>query len=159
MMQVKTILHPTDFSAHSAAAFQMACALARDYGAELILLHVKSPEVLYVESYLPAVEPLESRRALEDQLAQLRPADPTIRVSRRFEEGDAAGEIIRVAEETKCDLIVLATHGRRGIGRLLMGSVAEAVLRRAPCPVLTVKNPMEKATVPQEAVEVVPAKA
>ena len=59
----------------------------------------------------------------------------------RVHEGDPATQIVRVAQETRCDLIVLGTHGRTGLGRLLMGSVAEQVLRKAPCPVLTVKTP------------------
>ena len=59
----------------------------------------------------------------------------------RVRDGDAAEEILREAEEAKANLIVIGTHGRTGLGRLLMGSVAEAVLRRARCPVLTVKSP------------------
>jgi hypothetical protein len=65
------------------------------------------------------------------------------RAERRLEEGDAVTEILRVAEEAPADLIVLGTHGRTGLARLLMGSVAEQVVRRAPCPVLTVKAPLE----------------
>jgi nucleotide-binding universal stress UspA family protein len=56
--------------------------------------------------------------------------------------GDPAAEILRVAQAVKADLIVLGTHGRTGLGRLLMGSVAEQVVRRAPCPVVTVKAPL-----------------
>jgi len=58
---------------------------------------------------------------------------------------DPAGEILRLAAEVECDLIVLGTHGRTGLGRVLLGSVAEQVLRRAPCPVLTVKMPLPAA--------------
>jgi hypothetical protein len=60
-----------------------------------------------------------------------------------MEKGDPAEEILRVAEETKCDLIMIGTHGRTGLGRLLMGSVAEQVVRKAHCPVLTVKAPLQ----------------
>ena len=68
--------------------------------------------------------------ALKGQLREKFEADPDIRVETRLEDGDAAEEILRVAEEAGCDLIVMGTHGRSGLGRLLMGSVAEAVLRR-----------------------------
>src|SRR5207247_9050465 len=60
-------------------------------------------------------------------------------------EGDAAKEIVELARDSQCDLIVMGTHGRTGLGRLLMGSVAEQVMRRAPCPVLTIKAPIEAA--------------
>jgi nucleotide-binding universal stress UspA family protein len=69
--------------------------------------------------------------------------DPEVQVERRLEQGDAATEIVRVAQETHCDLIVIGTHGRTGLSRVLMGSVAEKVLRQAPCPVLAVKTPFE----------------
>ena len=81
-------------------------------------------------------------KPLREQLQQLRPQDPKVPVEHRLVEGTAATEILRLAEETKCDVIVLGTHGRTGFGRLLMGSVAEQVVRRAPCPVVTVKTPL-----------------
>jgi nucleotide-binding universal stress UspA family protein len=79
---------------------------------------------------------------LRERLQQLRPRDPKVPVEHRLVQGDAATEMLQVAEETKCDVIVLGTHGRTGLGRLLMGSVAEQVLRKAPCPVVTVKTPL-----------------
>jgi nucleotide-binding universal stress UspA family protein len=94
---------------------------------------------------------------LEDRLFKLQPPDRTIHVQRLLREGDPAQEILHTAEETKADLIVMGTHGRTGLRRLLMGSVAEVVLRKAPCPVLTVKSllrenaPADQEEKPQEA--------
>jgi nucleotide-binding universal stress UspA family protein len=74
-------------------------------------------------------------------LRQLQPSDPALHVEYRLEEGFAATEILRLAEEAKADLIVMGTHGRTGLSRLVLGSVAEQVVRKARCPVLTVKAP------------------
>jgi nucleotide-binding universal stress UspA family protein len=147
MLPIRTILHPTDFSAHSASAFELACALARDYGARLVLAHVKSPpEAVFGELGPIPPEPPEVEKALEDELRALKPADARIRVEHRLLEGGAVEGILQLARETNCDLIVMGTHGRTGVGRLLLGSVAEAVMRRAPCPVLTVKHPLPAAS-------------
>ena len=143
MLSVRTILHPTDFSASSEAAFGLACALARDYDARLLVLHVTMPPpaVGYAEGvYVPAPEPTYNE--LRHKLYDVTPADPEIVVEHRLVEGDAATEILRVAKEAGCDTIVMGTHGRTGFGRLLMGSVAEDVLRQAPCPVVTVRHPL-----------------
>jgi nucleotide-binding universal stress UspA family protein len=78
----------------------------------------------------------------EERLRQGGTSDPEILVEHRLRAGDAAQEILRTADEVGGDLIVMATHGRTGLGRVLMGSVAEAVLRGARCPVLTVKGPL-----------------
>jgi nucleotide-binding universal stress UspA family protein len=140
MLPIHTIVFPTDFSACAGHAFPMACALARDYGARLVLVHVKPPPVAAYSELGPLVaEPVELAHELQARLEEIRPADPSIPVEHRFREGDAAQEIVDVAEEVQAELIVMATHGRTGLGRLLMGSVAEEVLRRASCPVLTLK--------------------
>lgn len=143
MTSIHTILFPTDFSDDAQAAFALAAALARDYGATLIVLHVATPPpfVSYGELQLALQSPDGYRRQLEDELRRYEGADPRTRVVHRLENGDPAAEILRVARETGSDLIVIGTHGRTGLGRLLMGSVAENVLRKAPCPVLTVKLP------------------
>jgi nucleotide-binding universal stress UspA family protein len=141
MLPIRTILHPTDFSYRSQHAFRLACALARDYGARLHLLHVvPTPLMVYMEGMV--AEPLTDFR--EEVLAQLRtlqPDDPAIRPEYSLREGDVTHEILQFAADQACDLIVLGTHGRTGLSRLLMGSVAEGVVRRAGCPVLTVKTP------------------
>jgi universal stress protein A len=145
MNPIKVILHPTDFSPRSEQALQLACALARDAGARLIVLHVlERPLIVYSGVALapPAPPPSEEeRRKRREQLEQVRPADPAVVIERRLEEGDPATAIVQVAQETGCDLIVMGTHGRTGLARLLMGSVAEKVVREAPCLVLTVKAP------------------
>jgi nucleotide-binding universal stress UspA family protein len=148
-MKIGTILHPTDFSRNSESAFHMACALARDYGARLVLLHVKPLlTVAYGEFGALPPEASDHLEELKERLARLQPADAGIPVDRYVVEGEIAWEILRLAGELKVDLIVMGTHGRSGLGRLLMGSVAELVVRKASCPVLTVKNP-----VPEEAKE------
>lgn len=152
MLPIRTILHPTDFSAYSTAAFELACALARDYGARLVVLHVKPPaEAVFGELGPLPPEPPEARQALYDELCTVRPTDARIPVEHRLLEGGVVEGILEGAQAAGCDLIVLGTHGRTGVGRLLLGSVAEAVMRRAPCPVLTIKHPLP-ATVTEPAV-------
>jgi nucleotide-binding universal stress UspA family protein len=139
MLPIRTVLHPTDFSPQAGAAFLVAGALARDYGARLILLHVKPPEIVYGEGYVLPPDPEVVRKELQEQLDRLQPPGPGLRVERVLREGNPVQGILDTARETRPDMIVLGTHGRTGVSRLLMGSVAEAVLRKAPCPVLTVK--------------------
>ena len=140
MIRITNILCPTDFSACAQAALPIACSLARDYGATLILLHVRTMPVTVVGEFgaLPP-EPRESDETLNTRMRQCLPSNFTGVVECQIQDGDAAEEILKTAEQRHCDLIVLGTHGRSGLRRLLLGSVAEAVLRKAPCPVLTVK--------------------
>jgi nucleotide-binding universal stress UspA family protein len=139
MMDVKTILHPTDFSADSRCAFELACAIARERCSKLIVLHVAGPAVPgYGEAAL-LYDPEETYAAFREELGEVKASDCTPKVEHRFVIGDPAREIVRVAEEAPADLIVMGTRGRSGLTRLVMGSVAEHVLRKAPCPVLTVK--------------------
>jgi nucleotide-binding universal stress UspA family protein len=146
MLPLQTILHPTDFSEHSDYAFRLACSLARDYGARLLVLHVMEwPSLSYagVMTAPPAPPPsAEQRQAVQEHLRRIRPPDASIRVEHHFEEGEPAATILQVAQKNECDLIVMGSHGRTGLNRLLMGSVAEQIVRRAPCPVLTVKTPL-----------------
>jgi nucleotide-binding universal stress UspA family protein len=146
MLTLRTILHPTDFSERSDYAFRLACSLARDYGARLLLLHVgKEPIVMPVEGVAPP-EPVHYREELTAELQKRQVEDPKVYVEAQLIiGGDPATQIVRVARQTNAELIVLGTHGRTGLGRLLMGSVAEGVLRQAPCPVLTVKMPLPEA--------------
>jgi nucleotide-binding universal stress UspA family protein len=141
MLPIHTILHPTDFSKQSEFAFELACSLARDYGAELYVVHVVTPPVVvYGEGVLP-VEPESYQAELREKLNRLRSGEPEVRVLHRLVEGQPVDEILRLAKEIGCDLIVMGTHGRTGFGRVLMGSVAEKVVRTAPCPVVTVRQP------------------
>jgi nucleotide-binding universal stress UspA family protein len=143
MLPLRTILHPTDFSEHAQSAFLLACSLARDYGARLLLLHVgKELMVMPVEGVAPP-EPAHYREELTEELLMLRAQAPEVSIEPQLiVGGHPAGQIVRVARERKADLIVLGTHGRTGVGRFLLGSVAEEVLRKAPCPVLTAKSPL-----------------
>jgi len=141
MLPIHTVLHPTDFSERSRHALRLAGALARDYGARLVVLHAElPPTVVYGEGALP-LDPEITYREAREELNRLTVPDGDVRAERRFEEGDPAGTILRVARELPADLIVMGTHGRTGLARLLMGSVAEQVVRKASCPVLTVTTP------------------
>jgi nucleotide-binding universal stress UspA family protein len=142
MFPVQTILHPTDFSDRSQNALQMACVLAHDYGASLVILHVKRwPTIIFGDGIVPPDPELFVREAKE-QLAELKLPESNIHVDRHFEEGDPAVKILEVAKEIQADLIIMGTHGRSALGRLLMGSVAAEIVRKAPCPVLTVTAPL-----------------
>jgi universal stress protein A len=136
----RTILHATDFSESAGAAFRVACRLAREHQARLVLLHVvEPPAVAYAGGVIlpgPAVEVEEIR----EKLGRLAGQAHGLGVETRLVEGEPAPTIVRLALELACDLIVLGTHGRRGLARLVLGSVAEHVLRRAAFPVLTVRQ-------------------
>lgn len=145
MLTCRKILHPTDFSKNSENAWHLACALARDHGATLLLVHVHLlPAVAYGEFGALPPETYDTE-ALEAQLGRIEPIDSSLTVCRFLLKGDPATEIVRFAKEQECDMIVMGTHGRTGLRRLLMGSVAEEVVRKAPCPVLTVKTPFAEA--------------
>jgi nucleotide-binding universal stress UspA family protein len=141
MLEIGTILHPTDFSEHSENAFRLACALARDYGARLMLLHVLPPPLVVYGGGPVVGEPEPTREEMTQRLRQLEAQARGIRVDSQVMEGETVEMILRAASETHSDLIVMGTHGRTALARLLLGSVAEAVLRQALCPVLTVKTP------------------
>lgn len=145
MLPVRTILHPTDFSERSRTAFDLACALARDYGAELVVLHVAELTSLIPMNGMLVPTPVGDAEQFRPKLEQVRPADPRVRVRHRLAEGEPGEEILAAAAAEKADLVVMGTHGRSGLAHLLTGSVAEAVLRKARCPVLTVKAPVSAA--------------
>jgi nucleotide-binding universal stress UspA family protein len=149
-LPIRRLLHATDFSQRSEFAFHLACSLARDYGARLIILHVvPAPAVVYGETVTElALE--ASRDTATHTLAQLKPSEPNVQFEHQLEEGDAAERIMHAAKVNQCDLIVMGTHGRTALSRLVMGSVAEQVVRKAPCPVLTVKAPFPEAGVKHE---------
>ena len=143
-MAQKTIVFPTDFSHASDAALQHAEALAKQSAARLLIVHVEEPPLAYGggELYYGLPEPSSDRilKMLED----VKPADPKVPFAHRLTMGDPAGEIVRIAADEGAEMIVLGTHGRTGMTRLLMGSVAEAIVRRAPCPVLVYRETAEK---------------
>jgi nucleotide-binding universal stress UspA family protein/quercetin dioxygenase-like cupin family protein len=148
MSSIQTILHPTDFSENSQYAFRTACSLAKDHQAALVLLHVIPPMVAPILPK-PAPNPMVSADS-QDCLKRWQsdwpePPDRSLHVEHRVAEGNAPKEILRLAQALKCDLIVMGTHGRTGLDRLLTGSVAEEVLRKAVCPVLVVRMPPAEA--------------
>ena len=147
MFPLRTILYATDLVDDSEDTFRLACALARDQQARLVVLHVAEPApfITYREMERQLEKVRGYRRELLDKLHGLRPDDPRIQVEYRLEDGDPATEILQLARVLDSHLVVLGTHGRRGLDRLLLGSVAEQVLRRAPCPVLTARAPAAKA--------------
>jgi nucleotide-binding universal stress UspA family protein len=140
MARFRTILHPTDFSPGSAAAFDHACQLARDYDARLVVLHAFGPVVPIGDEGVLLSNNIDELRAMAGkQLDAIRPATPTVRTEKLLRDGPSTETILAAASDLQADLIVMGTHGRTGFRRLLLGSVTEDVLRRAPCPVLTVK--------------------
>jgi nucleotide-binding universal stress UspA family protein len=117
MPSIRTILHPTDLSDHSRYAFETACDLARDHQARLFMLHVMLPTTASFGPMPNPLEPAESQEALAHWgFAWPQPADSKVRVEHRVAEGDAAEEILRLARTLPCDLIVMGTHGRTGLG-------------------------------------------
>jgi nucleotide-binding universal stress UspA family protein len=130
MFHVRGILYATDFSSYSNQAYFHAVALAEHHEADLTIAFVCVPGA-----------DLGDKRRWRNQLENIRPANPSIPIHHVFLEGDPAAEIVRHAEDAGLDLIVMGTHGRTGVERLLMGSVAEKVMRAAACSVLVVKLP------------------
>ena len=147
MINVKKILYPTDFSSYSNQAYFHAVALAENHEASLTVLLVHTPD-------FQAQDGQGGQEYWKAQLEQIRPLNPDIAVSHVFLEGDPASEIVNYARDASMDLIVMGTHGRTGVERLLMGSVAEKVLREAHCSVLVVKLPKGVPQVARADVEV-----
>jgi nucleotide-binding universal stress UspA family protein len=133
MIHVRKILYPTDFSSYSTQAYFHAVGLAEAYRASLSVAYVFTPGR---DGQTPA-----DASFWRGQLESVRPSNPKIPVTHVFLDGDPAAELVRYAGDAGIDLIVMGTHGRTGVERLLMGSVAEKVMRDAPCSVLVVKLP------------------
>ena len=144
-MNAKKIVFPTDFSTGSDAALEHAAALARSANGTLLIVHVEEPPIAYGggEMYYGLPEP--DHAAVGKMLADVVPKSP-VNCQHHLLVGNPAEEIVRFAEEQKADLIVMGTHGRTGMWRVLMGSVAEEVVRRALCPVISYKQPAMAST-------------
>ncbi len=157
MQPFRTILFAADFSENSKEAFEAACSLAVDPETRLVVLYVAEPSYIPQEpvaygqltvQFLPT-DPDKARhdelkRKLRELYVPTRPVDVAYRTS----EGNVAAEVVRIAKEVGGDVIVMGTHGRTGLRRLLAGSVAVAVLRGAACPVLALRSaePSRQAT-------------
>ena len=151
-MHIRSILLPTDFSECGNYALSYAASLARTFGASILCVHVIEPVVPTV-GYSGISEPLpmaDIADQLEDSAERELPKFAEceecsgLAVEELIVHGEAASEIVRVAKERSVDLIVVSSHGRTGLGRILFGSTAEAVVRHAPCPVLVVKPAKEE---------------
>jgi len=149
-MKIERILFATDFSEGSAHALPYAVDMARQYDAMLYIVHVIYDVARTAGWYVPHVSIDEIYRDMEKSAAaelekvfidEMRGYG---KVGRHVLKGVPYEEICRFAAEQKIDLIVLGTHGRRGIDRMLFGSTAEQVVRNAPCPVLSVRLPQHK---------------
>ena len=156
-MSVKNILVPTDFSERSEAALHYAAEMALSLGARLYLIHVPGITGEHFEANFPHGQfEAAARKGLSsflttEEIARLQP-EYVVRV------GTPAAEIVRYAGICDVDLIIMGTHGRTGIAHALMGSVAEQVVRVAPCPVLLVRAPKRASVSQGVAVTVPPAK-
>jgi nucleotide-binding universal stress UspA family protein len=140
-MSERKVLLPTDFSHTSDAALALATSQARERDATLLIVHVEEPPSAYGGGEMYYGIPDPAIDDLKRMLDEVRPADPMVKFEHRLITGEPAAAIARLAEDEHVELIVMGTHGRTGLLRLLMGSVAESVVRRAPCPVLTLKQP------------------
>ncbi|MFP3868379.1 MAG: universal stress protein [Desulfobacteraceae bacterium] len=159
MLPVGKIVYPTDFSDPSLEALKIANELALHFSALLCVVHVIPSVPVFSPAPIPPSPPTvpqfdvhlyqqelreHSSKALEDFIEAHIPSEVTVKTI--IATGNAADQIVRVAETENCDLIVIATHGRTGWSRFLLGSVAERVVRNAPCPVLSIQAPPEAAS-------------
>ena len=158
MIDLNVILHPTDFSESSKYAMQYACSLAQQYKAKLVVLHVieEISGAMYFDMLqTPPLAQLmddiqeQARAALEDLL----PADvkENLKTEYLIRRGVAFLETVRCADEIDADLVVCGTHGRTGLKHALFGSVAEKIVRKAHCPVLSVRHPEHEFEMPARA--------
>ena len=147
MSRMRLILHPSDFSPSARPAFARALSAAKEHRAQLLIVHVLAAVVPLVgDGYISAQaydEMLASargqaQRRLDALVAAAKKAG--VRAKALLLEGVAAEQIIRTARGRRADMIVMGTHGRTGLAKLFLGSVAERVVGGAPCPVMTVRS-------------------
>ncbi|MBM4135755.1 MAG: universal stress protein [Nitrospira sp.] len=149
-MEIKSILFPTDFSEGSSHALQYAVDLAKRYGARLYLVHVMYDIAKATGWYVPHLstdtlyKEIEEGAKKEIERYGIEELRDVQNVEHHVLKGVPYDEIVRFANEKKIGLIIMGTHGRKGIDRVLFGSTASQVVRYAPCPVLTVRMPMYK---------------
>jgi universal stress protein A len=141
-MKIERILFPTDFSDQSVAALDFASDLAASFGAKLHIVYVDDLTSLIAKSpyVYPSFLTVTDRTAVKAQLKSVLPTIANVAFVHHFMEGEPSAGICALAEKERIDLIVMSSHGRSGLSRLLLGSVAENVLRHAVCPVLIVKQ-------------------
>jgi nucleotide-binding universal stress UspA family protein len=146
MIKIKKILYPTDFSEPSKVALEYAAELAKQFGAELEILHVMFDETQVVSFYLPQVTMQSLSTDIEtgsskqlDEFIKNQTVLQGINYTTKLIKGTPFIEINKYAKETGADMIVIGTHGRTGLDHVLFGSTAEKVVRKAPCPVFTIR--------------------
>ncbi len=146
MVSVKKILFPTDFSEASHYALDYAVQLTKMYDAHLEIVHIMFDEANIVSFYLPQMtmqnisgEFEEGATKQFDEFIANAPELEGVQFSRKLLKGTPYNEVVKEAELGGFDLIVIGTHGRTGLEHVLFGSTAEKVVRKAPCPVLTVR--------------------
>lgn len=136
-MDTKRILCPVDFSSASDAALDLASKLARETGAKLFIIHIEDSAAVVSPGLFGNLPPTTN---IEDhRLAKTLPTATEVSFEHDLLFGDPADEIVEFANKKDIDLIVMGSHGRTGLLRMLMGSVAEGVIRNAPVPVLSLK--------------------
>jgi nucleotide-binding universal stress UspA family protein len=150
-MQIRAILVPTDFSEYAEHAFTWALQMAADWQAKLILFHAAVPisPLAFPDSvYLPELRRLEADilADAEKRMAEFvgKKGSGAVAVETRIVVGEPVHEICRAAEREQTDLIIMGSHGRTGFSHVLLGSVAERVVRHAPCPGLVTRKPKDK---------------
>ena len=146
MKQIRRMLFASDFSTASRRAFDTTLALAKSLNATLTIISVLAPVLTVPDQYIDAVTldqlDKQARQWSSQQLEKLaaRAKKAGVRASVLLRDGDPADQIVRACRVTKADLIVVGTHGRRGLRRFFLGSVAERVVATASCPVVTVRG-------------------
>jgi nucleotide-binding universal stress UspA family protein len=146
MKRIRRVLHATDFTPTSRRALDAAISLAKLSHARLTILFVLAPVVLvpgqYVDGHTMAALQTRARELSGQQLDSLaaRARKAGVKTSVLLREGYAADQIVRACRSTKADLVVIGTHGRRGLPKFFLGSVADRVVATAPCAVLTVRG-------------------
>jgi len=156
MIKLSKILYPTDFSELSMYAFRYARDFAETFGAQLHVLHVVDEAYQYWLATGPNAIPvgpspqemIELAKQQMSAFAEEHLKDAAFPVVTQVLLGRPFAEIIRYARQQGIDLIVIATHGRGGLTHMLLGSVTEKVVRKSPCPVLTVRHPQHQFVMP-----------
>ena len=150
MIALKNILVPHDFSETSEAAMSYGIELARLFGANLHILHVSDKARFEMATEFPLGLDMSLEDAIRERLSKIMASREQLDLKPTFLvlSGAPAVEIVRYASDHAINLIVMGTHGRGAVAHALMGSVAERVVRHAPCPVLTVRHPEREFVMP-----------
>jgi nucleotide-binding universal stress UspA family protein len=148
MLPIEKILWPTDFSEASYEALPIVKEFASRFSAEIVVAHVVTPVPAlgtFAMANLPRIEEevaMEAKRSLDDVVRSK--IGEGFQVCPRIQKGDAAQEIVHLAEDEKANIIIIATHGTSGFKHMLFGSVTEKVIRLTQCPVLVIRTPADE---------------